>query len=324
MSIDSSIAKILIREHCYKPITGRVLTLGRQTIAMTYEEALGVMAKEGYVPPQNVTENIHTEYDQNTRVGKGSNYVSDNVFFQLFGITELASLDVTDYECADIIHNINYPIPADLEGQFDFIIDGGTFDHLFDVRVAFENVVKMLKPEGRILQWNAASNFTGAAYLSFGPDLFHDYFVLNKFVDCKVYIAEVNGEKRDFYEFDGSVDYGHLMSSGLQEIFVLAEKGPDSTWDKMSVQRQYRNDSLNEEFNLNLKSISASKRNYFSNIDGETVTRKKKMAFKANLVELKHRMPETGKKLVPTQMKRMINNNLRGISIKGFTYVGRV
>jgi len=162
-------------------------------------------------------------------------------------------MDVSAYEQSDILHNFNNPIPQSLYEQFDFIIDGGTFDHLFDVQTAFVNVVKLLKPGGRIFQWNAASNFTGAAYFSFGPDLFYDYYVVNQFADCKVYIAEgdqlVQPELWDIYEFGGSFnEYGHFRSSRIQMVIVLAEKAPDSTWDKIPVQAQYRDDSLWEPY----------------------------------------------------------------------------
>lgn len=326
--IVNAIAKIIIREHLYKPITGKVLTLGRQTIAMTYEEVLEVMKQEGYFPPQNVLSKIKIEYDQETRVGKGSNFLSDKIFFQLFGVTELASMDVTNYECADIIHNLNFPIPQSLYNQFDFIIDGGTFDHLFDIKIAFENVVKMLNNNGRILQWNAASNFTGAAYLSLGPDLFHDYYVLNKFADCKVYVVEVDTagqlDEWDFYEFDGSIDYGHFMSNRLQMTFLLAEKSEASTWDKMPVQRQYRNDLLNNEFNANLKSISKSKRNYFNGDSIDKFNRAEITALKGNILDIIHKTPKKWKELFPVKIKRMIKNNLQERRGKGFTHVGRI
>lgn len=326
--ISSTIARMLIREHLYRPITGNILTLGRQTIAMTYEDAIEVMMQEGFSPSQNISEKINVVCDQNTRFGKGSNFISDNSFFQLIGINKVSSMDVTSYEGADIIHNLNYPIPTSLYGQYDFIIDGGTFDHLFDLRVAFENVVKLLKPDGRILQWNAASNYTGAAYLSLGPDFFHDYYVLNKFNDCKVYVVKIDSmdqlDKWDFYEFDGSVNYGHFMSHNLQLSFVIAEKSSASTWDKMPVQIQYRDDLLNSEFNMNLKIMSKSKRNYFSNNSRDKFSREEARTVKTTILDIIYRTPKKWKELVPVNIKRMIKNNLREKCGKGFTHVGRI
>lgn len=243
-----TLARLLVREHLYKPIQGKVLTLGRQTISMTYEEAIELFQQEGYTPSQQALERLTIAHDKKTRVGKGRNYITDEVFFGLLGVKELFTMDVSSYEAADIVHDLNKPVPDSLREQFDFIIDGGTFDHLFDIRMSFENVVKMLKCGGRIFQWNAASNFTGVAYISFGPDLFYDFYVLNQFIDCKVYVVEVDSisqpEMWDFYEFEGTDQYSHIRSNRIQMVVVLAEKGPSSTWDKMPIQAQYRDEHL--------------------------------------------------------------------------------
>ena len=55
--------------------------------------------------------------------------------------------DVSAYEGADIIHILNLPVPKSSYGEADFIVGGGTFDHLFDMRVASENVVNLIRPE---------------------------------------------------------------------------------------------------------------------------------------------------------------------------------
>jgi len=187
-----TLARMIVREHLHRSIRGKILTLGRQTIGMTYEQCIELLHQERFFPNEDMLKEITISVDQKTRGGKESTYISDDVFFNMLGIKEFNVMDISNYERADIIHDLNVAVPASLIDQFDFIIDGGTFDHLVDIHTAFENVVKMLKPGGRVFQWNAASNFTGAAYISFGPDLFYDYYVLNQFADCKVYIAEVD------------------------------------------------------------------------------------------------------------------------------------
>lgn len=245
-----TLARIIVREHLYEPITGSVLTLGRQTIAMNYEKTIQLFNDEGYIVPQNILESTKskTKKDLKTRVGKGKDFISDEVFFGLLGINNLSIMDVSSYEGADILHNLNHPIPKELFTKFDFIIDGGTFDHCFDLRIAFQNVSNMLKPQGRVFQWNAASNFTGTSYLSFGPDLFYDYYILNQFADCKVYVAEVDtlsqADNWDFYYFQGLDHYDHLVSKRIMMVVVLAQKHISSTCDKMPVQAQYRDNHL--------------------------------------------------------------------------------
>jgi hypothetical protein len=107
-----------------------------------------------------------------------------------------------------------------------------------------------LKDDGRILQYNATSNFTGITYLSLGPDLFYDYYLLNQFADCKVYIAEVDEpgqlEYWDFYEFEGRDTASLFRSNRMQMTVVLAEKSPLSTWSRMPIQSHYREASLQD------------------------------------------------------------------------------
>jgi hypothetical protein len=105
-----TLARLIIREHLYKPIQGNVLTLGRQTIAMTYEQLIELSQQEGFLISEDDLKRITVSQDQKTRVGKGTGYISDDVFFSLFGIRQIHVMDVSDYEGADIIHNLNMPI----------------------------------------------------------------------------------------------------------------------------------------------------------------------------------------------------------------------
>lgn len=66
-----TLARMIVREHIYKPIQGKMLTLGRQTIAMTYEQYCLLLHQEGYVVPQQIIEETQIILDQVTRVGKG-------------------------------------------------------------------------------------------------------------------------------------------------------------------------------------------------------------------------------------------------------------
>lgn len=224
-----SLAKLIVREHLYKPITGRVLTLGRQTIAMNLEQSVRIMEAE--------------DMSFNRPMVTNDAIITDKTFFSLMGINELDSMDISGHEGATIIHDLNYPVPERLYEQYDFIIDGGTFDHLFDLRTAFENVVSMLKPNGRILQWNAASNFVGESYLSFSPDLFYDYYIQNEFLDCVVYVAELDfidqKESWDLYIYDPDKTKHQFHTEKYLVVMVLAEKGHNSTYFKMPIQKQY-------------------------------------------------------------------------------------
>lgn len=251
--ISPSLARMLAQEHEYKPITGNVITLGRQLIGMTHGEAITVLKGQGMTIDREAIEATRNSVESRVRYAEGMGYLTDQAFFRLFGLDRVYSFDVTDYEDCDIVHDLNKPIPDELKGTYDFIIDGGTFDHLVDIKQCFINVIDMLKPNGRIFMWNAASNFTGAAYLSFGPDFFEDYFVINRFNDTKVYIAEGESIGQlydwDMYYFDSEDGYEHFPSDKIQMVIVMAEKASDATNDAIPLQAQYRDDTRAQLFN---------------------------------------------------------------------------
>jgi len=249
--ICESLLRMLAQEHKVRKIEGEIITLGRQTIALTLSESLKILREEGVHPTEDrIREAEKFGLDHITRYGKGAGVLTDKALFALFGDNNLVAMDVSTYENAEIIHNLNFPIGVELENRFDFIIDGGTFDHLFDLKTAFGNLTKMLKVGGRTLMWNGASNFTGTAYMSFAPDFFRDYFLVNKYSDCKAYLAEVSRQgqfkKWNMFEYMGGRKFAEGMDAFhtpfMMMTIIVAEKGVETTHDLIPVQCFYRDD----------------------------------------------------------------------------------
>lgn len=60
-------------------------------------------------------------------------------------------MDISAYENADIIFDLNNPnLTNELKNRFDYILDGGTTEHVFDYPQALRNIVKMLKVGGKV------------------------------------------------------------------------------------------------------------------------------------------------------------------------------
>jgi len=272
--ITPSLARMLAQEHLYNPIKGEVLTLGKQWIPMTHDEAVSVLREAGITISQAVIDEAQSQSEATTRYSE-KGHISDQHFYKLLGVEgNVTSMDVTDYEGCDIIHDLNLPIPDNLKGKYDFVIDGGTFDHLMNTKVCFANVVELLKPTGRVFQWNAASNFTGCAYLSFGPDLFYDFFTLNNFKDCKVYIADGYTIDQaidwDMYFYDKPTDYAHFISPRMQMVIVIAERQASTTSHKIPIQYQYRTPEYDAtEYKVSRDSSDASARPILKGTDSD-------------------------------------------------------
>lgn len=101
-------------------------------------------------------------------------------FFQALGITEVTSLDYSDYEGADIVHDLNEPIPEALHGRYDIVLDGGTLEHVFDVKTAMNNAHDLVAPGGTFIGISPGNNFFAHGFYQFSPDVVFSFWKRGK------------------------------------------------------------------------------------------------------------------------------------------------
>jgi hypothetical protein len=85
-------------------------------------------------------------------------------------------MDFSNYEGANIIHDLNLPVDESLHGSFDVVIDGGTLEHIFNFPVAIANLMKMTRVDGRIFTTTPANNLCGHGMYQFSPELMFRIF----------------------------------------------------------------------------------------------------------------------------------------------------
>jgi SAM-dependent methyltransferase len=251
MGITSQLATLILREHRFRPITGKLLSIGRQTVYLTAEEAAALVEEELGISPRVSPSAI--ALDTSTRGAAGQPLISDVGFYSLFSDAAYRCLDVSAYEGADIVCNLCGNIPAELAESFDFIVNGSCLDNIFDPAAALRNLSRLLRPGGRIIHLERTSR-RHFVYVAFALSWFHDYYALNDFEDCQVYLAQWDGElifaRWDLFhyqpvrELDGVLIYFGEDTSYFpwrdSLAFVIAERGPVSTSDKSPVQFEYR------------------------------------------------------------------------------------
>ena len=272
MGMGKHLIEAVVREHLHKPIAGDVLLIGRQTVYLSPDELVQTIREHGVslqVDPSSI------EVDQTTldrRRGYAERLVNDAAFFKLLGARSVKALDHSPYEGADVIHDLRYPIPDHLQGIADFIVDGSTLDNVFTPSVVLQNYAKLLRPGGRLLMENAFSAHN-TAYVMMPPLWYLDYFVMNKFVDCKIYIIMFLEDKiRAMVDNVFWVDLDqvsvmrrrmHRFVSPHQMVtIVFAEKGENSTYDRMPNQQDYRSADEWSEYLANLDVIRQSERHH--------------------------------------------------------------
>ncbi len=248
MGIASNMALILLREHRYRQFSGDLLSIGRQTCWLDEARATALVTREcGRLRPGHTI-----ELDRETRAAHGVQFISDRSFYSLFCDVRYAAVDVSGYEGAEIIWDLCDPLPDQFAERYDIIYDGGALDNIFDPVTAIKNIARMLKPGGRVIHVDRISA-VHHIYLSFSIAWFWDYYALNEFADCKVYLTLWDNTREspwDVYYYDplivvdGKLEYlgqprGYDRGRQAHAV-VIAEKGQGSTWHRNPVQFQYR------------------------------------------------------------------------------------
>jgi SAM-dependent methyltransferase len=96
------------------------------------------------------------------------------------GFDEVHSMDVSPYQGAGHIHDLNDPrIADDLKGQYDFVIASGTLEHVFHWHNAVKVAFDLLKIGGTLVFGSPANNWTDHGFYQFSPTLKFDLFADN-------------------------------------------------------------------------------------------------------------------------------------------------
>lgn len=245
MGIGKDFAEVIVREHMHSPLVGDVVLIGRQTVYLAQEDALAMLAEHKLPAPSGPLE-LDTTTLNRLPSHAGVATISDRGFLSLLGVENAKALDHTSYEGAEIVHDLTKPLPNHLVGIADVVIDGSTLDNCFDPALTLRNYAGMLRPGGRLLAANAWSNHRDP-YIYPSPLWYLDYFVCNRFADCKTYIlAYVNDTDLGAYCIDPVWLYenGRLVrnftSPWEMSCIVVAEKAADSTVDRSPTQNHYR------------------------------------------------------------------------------------
>lgn len=235
--------RFLVRLHRAEPFQGPVLTLGRQFIFATYAQVLRILRQEGIEAAEQVASAaVSTNIPGWQRTG----HTSDLAFFSLLGLPEASAMDVSDYERPDFIHDLSAPVPPELCERFGLIIDGGTLEHVFDVRQCLVNISKMLKQGGRVVHMSPASNFIDHGYYCLSPRLFSDFYAANKFVNLRAWLTDsgsvlTSAERWKLYEYQvGFNNNGFALDLHTPNpvgVLFCAEKTAQSTCDAIPRQK---------------------------------------------------------------------------------------
>ncbi len=110
---------------------------------------------------------------------KGKYPIDTYKFFEMLGFSEVHAIDISDYEGADIILDLNQECSEEFKEKFDVIIDGGTLEHVFNIPNAMRVLCGLLKPNGTIIHGSPLSGYVDHGFYSISPTFYLDFYRQN-------------------------------------------------------------------------------------------------------------------------------------------------
>jgi len=276
MGFHSVSTEVLLQEHKHRPITGRALMIGRQNTILTEHEVRDLLSHHG-IPVRDIAWEVDTTTIH--QVGKAA-HVTDRCFFAAFTDCTVEALDISDYEGAEIVHDMTTPLPAHLHGQFDLVFDGSSLDNIFDPALALMNMHRLLKPGGRLVLINF-SNSHPTAYTKLSPDWYMDFFAFQEYADAQIFVSETDsGFFNRVWQYDPLVVYSgmegyqcsSIESTAIQATICMAERGTAPTREGHPVQMHYRGEAKEPYLNSARRFHQSARRYDFSRLGPLTNT----------------------------------------------------
>lgn len=203
-----------------------VLTLGVQDCYFDYPSLAEFFQRNGIehvdvAPGEREYAEGFFQYADYDRV-KIANNVHQRTLLQSLGFAKdkILAVDINDFEGAEIVHDLNEPVPHELYGRFDLIIESGTIEHVFSLKDAFFNLVRMCRVRGLIVQF-CPVDMINHGFVNLNATLLLDFYKSNGF-ECEFikYVAIPMDEaeaERSYLLIDP-----YAISAPLPEDYILA------------------------------------------------------------------------------------------------------
>lgn len=123
---------------------------------------------------------------------------SKYLFVDFLGADCCHSIDVSDYQDADIICNLNNPIPDSYVSSYDVIVDAGTLEHLANLSTALSNIFALLRTNGIYYFGLPCNNWVDHGFFQFSPTFFHDMCTDNPGLEL---VSFHLGTQKKYYDY---------------------------------------------------------------------------------------------------------------------------
>jgi len=218
MGVDAGALGLLALARSSGADFSRVVTIGRHRMNVSNDEL------ETFFRQRN-----RADLAEIARGGALQGYC-ETLLTSAFGAGLVKSMDASDYEQADIIHDMNKPLGGG--EQFSLVLDFGTLEHVFNVPVAFDNVAKLSARGAHILHVLPSNNFVGHGFYQFSPEFFYQLYAPERgYAGTRVFAAPASTPNL-WYEVRAPRDVGRrvdITSRDQLHLLVLTQKTGEPT-----------------------------------------------------------------------------------------------
>jgi len=176
MGINGQVATAIAYLKTHNFVGDEILSLGRQDRSFSLKDL------------KNINKSLGAGWTETQMKASETDPLAET-FLNLSGFKVSRAIDASNFEGADIVHDLNLPIPEHLRETTSFFYDGGTLEHVFDVATAFKNTFDLLKVGGIALFAPPANNQCGHGFYQFSPELFFRLLGANGFDSIHVYLV---------------------------------------------------------------------------------------------------------------------------------------
>lgn len=163
MGVTAAAAEFLIEARMSGADFERTLTIGRQGLFASPHTLRAMLDRHACWPAGQSVRDFYASFTSPLYV---------DPFLHALGAREVTAMDAADYEGAELVHDLNHPVPADLHERYSVVFDGGSLEHVFNIPVALANCMEMVAPGGHLILYVVANNAFGHGFYQFSPELF--------------------------------------------------------------------------------------------------------------------------------------------------------
>ena len=165
-----------------------ICMMGRQTLEIEIDTILIILEKYDFECNKEDLQKIFNNKEIDTYD-----------FFRLLGFSEVYAVDKFQEDNPNILFDLNEEmLPYELFQKFDYVLDGGTLEHIFNVSQAIKNMANMVKIGGYIIHISPAGGYVDHGFYSFSPTMYQDFYTGNKFnikkIDLGFYFDKKQGK----------------------------------------------------------------------------------------------------------------------------------